>query len=100
MSLDLQSKVKECHTQLEDTTTSTEADNQISTDDTSGIMSIYLYLLNIRPYFAVEYSPIFNPSIFFFIIAHVQTIVRMRNDNYCLCYYGCDPFDAVFLKIC
>ena len=39
MSLDLQSKVKE-HTQLEDTTTSTEADNQISTDDTSGIMSI------------------------------------------------------------
>ena len=41
MSLDLQSKVKE-HTQLEDTTTSTEADNiEISTDDTSGIMSIY-----------------------------------------------------------
>ena len=35
MSLDLQSKVKE-HIQLEDTTTSTEADNQISTDDTSG----------------------------------------------------------------
>ena len=33
MSLDLQSKVKE-HTQLEDTSTSTEA-------DTSGIMSIY-----------------------------------------------------------
>ena len=42
MSLDLQSKVKE-HSQLEDTTTSTEADNQklISTDDTSGIMPIY-----------------------------------------------------------
>ena len=40
MSLDLQSKVKE-HPQLEDTTTSTEADNQISTDDTSGIMPIY-----------------------------------------------------------
>ena len=41
MSLDLQSKVKEHTSQLEDTTTSTEADNQISTDDTSGIMPIY-----------------------------------------------------------
>ena len=43
MSLDLQSKVKQ-HTQL---ATSTEADNKISTDDTSGIMSIlnlYTYL--------------------------------------------------------
>ena len=40
MSLDLQSKVKE-DTQLEDATTSTEADNQISTDDRSGIMPIY-----------------------------------------------------------
>ena len=62
------------------------------------VIMFILYLLNIRPYFAVEYSPIFNPSIFFFIIAHAQTIVRMRNDNYCLCYYGCDPFDAVFLR--
>ena len=45
MSLDLQSKVKE-HTQLEDTTTSTEADNQISTDDTSGISQYikFIYL--------------------------------------------------------
>ena len=46
MSLDLQSKAKE-RTQLEDTTTSTEAGNQISTDNTSGIMPIlnlYTYL--------------------------------------------------------
>ena len=57
----------------------------------NGIFHFILYLLNIRPYFAVEYSPIF-----IFIIAHAQTIVRMRNDNYCLCYYGCDRFDAVF----
>ena len=48
--------------------------------------------LNIRPYFAVEYFPIFNPLIFF-------SLLRMRNDNYLSLLLWMYPFDARFAKI-